>query len=53
METHESGQVMARTNQAVRDSKGRYIKLNLLNKIKYICNRIMLKLDTWLKSIDK
>ncbi len=44
---------MARANQTIRDKHGRYIKLNLLNKIKYICNRIMLKLDTWLKSIDK
>jgi len=44
---------MARTNQKVRDSKGRYIKLTVLNQVKSICNRIMLKLDTWLKSIDK
>ncbi len=43
---------MARTNQAVRDSKGRYIKLNLLNKIKYMCNMMMTKLDKWLKSCD-
>jgi len=44
---------MARTNQKVRDSKGRYLKLTLLNQVKSICNRIMLKLDAWLKSIDK
>lgn len=44
---------MARTNQTARDSKGRYLKITLLNQIKSICNRIMLKLDTWLKSIDK
>jgi len=44
---------MARTNQKVRASKGRYIKLTILNKFKYFCNRIMLKLDAWLKSIDK
>jgi hypothetical protein len=44
---------MARTNQKVRDSKGRYIKLTVLNQVKSICNRIMLKLDAWLKSIDK
>ena len=45
--------MMARTNQTARDSKGRYIKLTVLNKVKSICNRIMLKLDAWLKSIDK
>ena len=44
---------MARTNQKVRDSKGRYIKLTVLNQVKSICNRIMLKLDAWLKSLDK
>jgi hypothetical protein len=44
---------MARTNQKVRDSKGRYLKLTVLNQVKSICNRIMLKLDAWLKSLDK
>ena len=43
---------MARTNQKVRDSKGRYIKLTLLNKFKYFCNKIMLRLDKWLKSAN-
>ena len=44
---------MARTNQKVRDSKGRYLKITVLNQVKLMCNRVMLKLDTWLKSIDK
>jgi len=44
---------MARTNQKVRDSKGRYLKITVLNQVKLMCNRAMLKLDTWLKSIDK
>ena len=43
---------MARTNQKVRDSKGRYIKLTILNKAKYFCNKIMLRLDKWLKSAN-
>ena len=44
---------MARTNQKVRGSNGRYLKITLLNQVKSICNRIMLKLDAWLKSLDK
>ena len=44
---------MARTNQKVRDSKGRYLKITVLNQVKLMCNRVMLKLDTWLKSLDK
>jgi hypothetical protein len=44
---------MARTNQKARDSKGRYLKLTVLNQVKLVCNRFMLKLDAWLKSIDK
>ena len=43
---------MARTNQTVRDSKGRYIKLTILNKIKYFCNAVMTKIEKWAKSID-
>ena len=43
---------MARTNQTVRDSKGRYIKLTILNKIKYFCNAVMIRLEKWAKSID-
>ena len=43
---------MARTNQKTRDSKGRYIKVNVLNKVKSVCNRVMLKLDSWLKKAD-
>ena len=43
---------MAITNQKTRDSKGRYIKVNVLNKVKSVCNRVMLKLDVWLKSLD-
>ncbi len=44
---------MARTNQKVRGRNGRYLKITVLNQVKSICNRIMLKLDTWLKNIDK
>jgi len=40
---------MARTAQDIRDSKGRYIKVTVLTKIKAFCNRFMLKLDRWLK----
>ena len=43
---------MARTNQTVRDSKGRYIKLTILNKIKYFCNAVMIRLEKWVKSCD-
>ena len=43
---------MARTNQAVRDSNGRYIKLTILNKAKYFCNKIMLRLDKWIRSAN-
>jgi hypothetical protein len=44
---------MARTNQAVRDSKGRYIKVTMLNKFKYFCNFLSLKIEKWTKSLDK
>ena len=43
---------MARTNQTIRDAKGRYIKLTMLNKIKYFCNMFMTKIEKWVKSID-
>ena len=43
---------MARTDQKTRDNKGRYLKITILNKVKSVCNRIMLKLDSWLKSLD-
>ena len=44
---------MARTNQKVRDSKGRYIKLTVLNKFKYFCNYFMTKIEKWTKSLEK
>jgi len=37
--------ITARTNQTVRDSKGRYIKLTVLNKFKYFCNFFSLKIE--------
>jgi len=40
---------MARTNQTVRDSKGRYIKLTILNKVKYFCNFFISKIEKWTK----
>jgi len=40
---------MARIAQDIRDSKGRYIKVTVLLKIKSLCNRFMLKLERWLK----
>jgi len=40
---------MPRTNQTIRDAKGRYIKLTILNKIKYFCNIVILKIEGWLK----
>ena len=43
---------MARTNQTIRDSKGRYIKLTVLNKIKYFCNAFMARIEKWTKSLD-
>jgi hypothetical protein len=45
--------MMARTNQKVRDSKGRYIKLTVLNKFKYFCNFFSLKIEKWTKSLDE
>ena len=44
---------MARTNQKVRDSKGRYIKLTVLNKFKYFCKYFSLKIEKWTKSLDE
>ena len=43
---------MARTDQKTRGRNGRYLKITVLNKVKSVCNRIMLKLDAWLKSVD-
>ena len=43
---------MARTNQTARDSKGRYIKLTVLNKFKYFCNAMMTRIEKWTKSLD-
>ena len=43
---------MARTNQKTRGRNGRYLKVTAINKVKLMCNRIMLKLDAWLKSVD-
>jgi len=40
---------MARTNQTVRDSRGRYIKLTILNKVKYFCNFFISKIEKWTK----
>jgi len=44
---------MARTNQTVRNSKGQYVKLTILNKVKYFCNFFMTKIDKWAKSVEK
>ena len=43
---------MARTTQNLRDSKGRYIKLTILSKLKLFCNKFMLKVEAWTKSLD-
>lgn len=43
---------MARINQRVRNSKGQYVKLTVLNKVKYFCNAVMSKLDKWIRSLD-
>ena len=43
---------MARTDQKTRSRNGRYLKVSALNKVKSVCNRVMLKLDVWLKSLD-
>jgi len=43
---------MARTNQKVRNNKGQYVKLTILNKIKYFCNFFMTKLDKWVKGAE-
>jgi len=43
---------MARTNQKVRDKNGRYIKVTILNKVKYFCNKFMMRIDKWLKSVN-
>ena len=44
---------MARTNQTVRDSKGRYVKLTILNKIKYFCNMFMSRIERWIDVENK
>jgi len=44
---------MARTTQGMRDSKGRYVKVTILNKLRYLCNMFNLKIEKWAKSIDK
>jgi hypothetical protein len=44
---------MARTTQGMRDSKGRYVKITILNKVKYFCNFFMTKIDKWAKSVEK
>jgi len=41
---------MARTSQYMRNSKGRYVKLTILNKIKYFCNMFMNRIEKWVKS---
>ena len=43
---------MARKDQKTRDKNGRYIKLSALNKAKSVCNRVMFKLDAWIKKAD-
>jgi|SaaInlStandDraft_6_1057023.scaffolds.fasta_scaffold18854_5 hypothetical protein len=43
---------MARTTQNLRDSKGRYIKLTVLTKIKLMCNKFMSVIERWTKSLD-
>jgi len=40
---------MARTAQNFRDRKGRYIKVTILNKVKYFCNFFITKIEKWLK----
>jgi hypothetical protein len=44
---------MARKTQGMRDSKGRYVKITILNKIRYFCNMMSLKLEKWQKSVEK
>jgi len=39
---------MARTDQKVRNNKGQYMKLTILNKLKYFCNFFMTKIEKWL-----
>jgi len=33
----------------IRGKNGQYIKETVLNKIKYFCNIIVAKIETWLK----
>jgi hypothetical protein len=44
---------MARTTQGMRDSKGRYVKITILNKIRYLCNIISSKLEKWTRSVER
>ena len=44
---------MARTSQNLRDSKGRYIKLTIMIKIKRLCNKIMVAIEGWIKRAEK
>ena len=43
---------MARIMQHMRNAKGRYVKITVLNKVKYFCNKFMLKIDQWIKSSE-
>ena len=43
---------MARISQDKRDSRGRYIKITLLTKLKRFCNFFMIKVEKWVKSLD-
>jgi len=40
---------MARLTQHMRNSKGRYVKITILNKVKYFCNKLMVKIERWIK----
>jgi len=38
-----------RTGKIIRGRNGRFLKVTILNKIKYFCNFFMTKIETWLK----
>jgi hypothetical protein len=42
-----------RTGKIIRDRNGRFLKVTILNKIKYFCNFFMAKIDKWAKSVEK
>jgi len=35
-----------------KNNKTKYMKVAVLTKVKLFCNRVMFKIDAWIKSLD-